>query len=54
MIQEECALEVQLIPGKIGEFTVRYQSEIIAQKKAVFPSFPEIVKEINIRKRRRK
>jgi hypothetical protein len=42
-IKDECGLDAKLIPGARGEFTVKYNSEIIAQKDGFFPPVPEIL-----------
>jgi predicted Rdx family selenoprotein len=43
LITEQCPIEIQLLPGGKGEFTVWYDDDIIAKKDGTFPSIPEIV-----------
>ena len=43
MIQEHCGLTVEICLGDVGEFTVLYQEEVIAQKETDFPGFASVV-----------
>ena len=46
MIQAACTIEVELLPGKKGEFTVRFNDEVIAEKGLSFPIFSDIVETV--------
>ena len=46
-IKDTCGLDAKLFPGARGEFTVKYNGEIIAKKDGFFPPVPEILKTLS-------
>jgi len=48
-IKNQFQIESELLSGDRGEFTVRYNGEIIAKKEGVFPDFEVVIQRIQQR-----